>query len=352
MAVNLELLNTTLADLRGPLEMSFAQDIRLMKEAERKSNISTEKGTYIERPIMGGSPSRATGVFVGDETLDTTRRKKINKYQVEPHRVVMAIAIPKRDMIMNSGKTGAIKMIKEYPKAAQEAFNIDLERYLLTGTVGTTGLAVDADQLYGWSTFNGQFAAGVNTGTTNGLLDMVAVASQSDTVQNVAKSQSIYHYNQYADITSFASNGDEKLRAAYRAAAHFAKDPNGGPDFIVADDATFGRYTLSKKDIVRLQIVGGKTDDGNLLVDNLGLGRMVASQHIVLTDFTGDAADGVCYGINTDFWEWVWYQKPTMSDFEDRIANQDSVIAKLEMMGGHVLTKFPAHFVVTGGGTA
>lgn len=356
MSVSTELLNTTLADLKGPLVNAFAQETPLIAHLEKKGQVSTEKGTYIERSIMGGSPAKATGIYGGGETLSTVRTEQTKKYQVEPHRVVAAISIPKKEMIANSGKKGAIKLIKEYPVAFIEGYNTDLERFLLDGVSAGIGAAATAE-LQGFLTFNGQKTSGRGTGVTNGLIDFAATGSQTDTVQNVAKSTSYFHYNQFGTVTSYAADGDRVTRKVYRQCAQYAKRSGTaasrkGPDIILADDDSFGNYTLNKKDVVRLVKVGDKTDDGNMLVDTLGLGEMVACQSIVLADFTGDALNGVIYYVNSDFWEWLWFQKPELSDFEDRIANQDAVIAKFECMGGHILTKFPAHGAVVGAAQA
>ena len=65
-----------------------------------------EGGTKIERSFSGGAPARGVGVYVGDELLNMTRRQQIRKFEVEPHRLVMAINIPKRELAQNSGKVG------------------------------------------------------------------------------------------------------------------------------------------------------------------------------------------------------------------------------------------------------
>jgi hypothetical protein len=348
MAVSVELLNTTLADLKGPLVSAFLQNVPTFRALEKKGRITADGGTYIERPIMSGSPARGTGIFNGDETLDMTRYKRSKKYQVEFHRVVVPINIPKKELLQNKGKLGAIKLIENYPKVTMDGLSVDMEKYLLTGS--SAGIAIDSPELAGFTTFNGQFAAGVGTGVTNGLLDFLAPGSQTDPVQNVTKSLADFHYNQFNTITAFATDGISKLRKTYRQCAQFAGKPNGGPDIIVMDDDTFGNYQDAKLDLVRLTSLPQGTDKGNLLQDVIGVGGVYASALINLsTDFTAAPAAGVTYMINTDFLELVYIQKMTISDFTDQIAQQDAVTAKVEFHHQMVLTKFPAHGCVAGG---
>jgi len=354
MSVSIELLNTTLADLKGPMVSAFYQNVPTFRALEKKGRISADGGTLIERPIMSGSPARGTGIFNGDETLDMTRYKKSQKYQVEFHRVVLPINIPKKELMQNKGRLGAIKLIDTYPKVTMDGFTTDYEKYLLTG--GSAGIAIDSAELAGFTTFNGQFTAGVGTGVTNGLLDFAAPANQTQTVQNVVKSAANYHFNQAQQITAFATDGISKIRKLYRQCAQYSGKPNGGPDIIVMDDDTFGNYQNAKLDLVRLTALPENTDKSNLIQDVIGVGGVYASNLIDLTtDFvapTGSEFDprtGVVYMINTDFLELIHIQKMTISDFTDQIAQQDAVTAKVELHHQMVLTKFPAHGCIAGG---
>lgn len=351
MSVSVELLNTTLADLKGPMVSAFYQNVPTFRALEKKGRVSADGGTLIERPIMSGSPARGTGIFNGDETLDMTRYKKSQKYQVEFHRVVLPINIPKKELLQNKGRLGAIKLIDTYPKVTMDGFTTDYEKYLLTG--GSAGIAIDSAELAGFTTFNGQFTAGVGTGVTNGLLDFLSPAAQTlaaESVQNVVKSQANYHYNQFQSITSFATDGISKIRKLYRTCAQFSGKPNGGPDIIVMDDDTFGNYQNAKLDLVRLTALPENTDKSNLIQDVIGVGGVYASALIDLTtDFTSPANAGVVYMINTDFLELIHIQKMQISDFTDQIAQQDAVTAKVELHHQMVLTKFPAHGCIAGG---
>ena len=96
-----------------------------------------------------------------------------------------------------------------------EAAKADLNKFLLTGV--SRGLAFNTSELQGMLTLNGDFSAGIGTGVTNGLpLTLRLQLPRPDTVQNVAKSSSYFHYNQFQDIGTWSGEGMNKLRKAYR----------------------------------------------------------------------------------------------------------------------------------------
>lgn len=348
MTISVELLNTTKAELSGPMVNTFVRNVPLHARLEKKGRILSEGGTYVERPMMTGSSARGIGLFNGDEPADLTRYKKTEKFQVELHRIFVAIAIPKKELDLNKGRNGAVKLLEAYPKATIAGIANDLEKYYLTGA--SLGLVMPTAELYGFTPLNGQFAAGVNTGTTNGLLDFTTPALQTDSVQSVVKSVSDYHYNQYGDITLWATDGQRTMRKVYRKCAHFSEKPNGGPDLVIMDDDTYANWTEDKLDITRLVKVSDNPDKDNLVQDVLGRGTVYASDFIdIATDFTGDAADGVTYMVNTDFLEMPVIVKPKLSDFKEVIGDQDAVVAHFIAHYGLLMTKFPAHGCVSGG---
>lgn len=350
MAVSLELLNTTLQDFKGPIVNTYSQQTPTRELLMKKGKISSEGGTYVERGLMTGSPSKGTGIYGGDETLDRTRYKKAEKFRVDFHRVVVPIVIPNKELKQNSGKLAVIKMIENYPKAVADGLAIDDEKFWLTGK--TSDMVFASEDFYGFSTLNGQFASGNGTGVEFGFLEFAAAASQTNTLQNVAKSEAARLYNQYGDITGWSTDGEKVLRQVYRRCAQFCGRQNGGPDLMIMDDDTFANYTASKKDIVRLVKVSDQTDKGNLLTDVFALASVYGSVLIDLAaDFTGVAQDGVTYMVDTNWLEIVQLEKPTLSDFVDAGSDQDGVVAKMAMHEARIFQKPAAHGCVSGGAT-
>ena len=347
MAISTEILNTTFSDLRGPLVNSFVRSNELFEALMSKARMPMEGGSLIERSFAGGAPARGGGIYVGDELLNMTRRQQIKRYKVEPHRLVVAINIPKKELMFNSGKLAVIRLIEEYPQTTMESAKADINKFLLTGV--SRGLVFQTAELRGMLTLNGQNGSGVGTGVTNGLLDFVAPASQTDTVQDVAKSSSYYHFNQYNDITAWATDGMTQLRKTYRQCAHYAGGPSKGPDVVIMDDSTFSNFEDSRLNLVRVSVVEDKTERSNTLDLSLGLASVKSSIDIDLADFTGAAADGVSYILNSDYLEFPLSEAPMISDFKERVGDQDVVTALFSMQGNLISTKVPAQGVVSGG---
>mgnify|MGYP003131774834 FL=1 len=349
MTISTELLNTTFADLRGPLVNSFVRSNELFEALNSKARMPMEGGTKIERSFSGGAPARGVGVYVGDELLNMTRRQQIRKFEVEPHRLVMAINIPKRELAQNSGKLAIIRLIEEYPQTSMEAAKADLNKFLLTGA--SRGLAFNTSELQGFLTLNGQSISGIGTGVTNGLLDFVAPGSQSDVVQNVKKSSSYFHFNQYNDITSFSADGMTQLRKTYRQCAHYAGGIGKGPDMIYMDDDTYTNFEDARSENVRVTLVDDKIDKSNTLGLNLGLASVTSSIDLDRADFTAATAprDGVTYMLNTDYIEFPMLEAPNVSEFKERVGDQDVVTAIFAMQGNLICTKLPAQGCVSGG---
>lgn len=352
MSISTELLNTTFADLRGPLVNSFVRSNELFDALDKKARMPMEGGTYIERSFSGGAPARGVGVYVGDELLNMTRRQQIRKYQVEPHRLVVAINIPKRELNQNSGKLAVIRLIEQYPQSTMEAAKADINKFLLTGT--SRGLVFQTAELSGLLTLNGQFSSGIGTGVTNGLLDFESPSTQTtsaQSVQGVTKSSTYFHFNQYNDISSWTGNGITQLRKTYRQCAHYAGGPGKGPDLVIMDDDTFTNFEDSRRDNVRVSIVDDKIDKSNTLGLSIGLAEVHSSIDLDRTDspFTGVADDGITYMLNTDYIEFPMLEAPNITEFKERVGDQDVVTALFSMQGNMICTKTVAQGVVSGG---
>ena len=354
MSISTEVLNTTFADLRGPLVNSFVRSNELFDALDAKARMPMESGSFIERTFTGGAPARGVGVFVGDELLNMTRRQQVKKFQVEPHRLVVAINIPKKELLYNSGKLAVIRLIEEYPQTVMEAVKADLNKYLLTGV--SRGLVFQTAELKGLMTLNGEFSTGIGTGVTNGLLDFTPPASQTDTVQSVAKSSSYFHFNNYGDITAFGTDGLKSLRQVYRQCAHYAGGIGKGPDLVVMDDDTYAKFEDTRRSQIRISMVEDKTSKSNMLGLELGVAKVYSSLDLDRSDFAsggpvGDTDGGITYMLNTDYFEFPMHEAPQIGKFEERVGDQDVVTALFSMQGNLICTKLPAQGAVSGGST-
>ena len=347
MSISTEVLNTTFADLRGPLVNSFVRSNELYESLNSKARMPMEGGSYIERTFTGGAPARGVGVYVGDELLNMSRRQNIKKFQVEPHRLVVAIDIPKKELQMNSGKLAVIRLIEEYPQSVMEGVKADINSYLLTGV--SRGIVFQTAELKGLLSLSGDVTTGVGAGVTNGLIDFTTPALQTEEVQGVAKATSYFHYNQYDTIGTFSSEGIQKLRKMYRTCAHYAGSGKG-PDLVIMDDDTYTNFEKDRRDLVRIKVVEDKTEKSNTLELGIGVAKVYSSIDLDVTAFsTASANAGVAYFLNTDYLEMPMSEAPNISEFKERVGDQDVVTALFSMQANLICTKLVAQGVCTGG---
>lgn len=348
MAVSTDLINTTQTELGKRAEHSFVRESPFLKGLEAKGliNKSPIGGSGIERTIFSGSPALGIGVSLGDEVATPTRQQKAKKMRVDYYEFFVPVTIPGKEIRQNSGVQGAIKLVREYPVATMEAFNQDYNRYLLTGTTDSL-TSLSPSEFYGFLSLNGDFSSGTETGTTNGLLDFVAPASQTETVQNVAKDAGVSHYNQYGLISAFATDGVRTLRSVYRNCAAYG----GGkqPDLVVMDDATFGNYEEYKTDIVRIQTASDKdvVEMSNVLYG----AKVVFDLGLTPASFSGTGTGGVTYILNLNYFELDMLAAPKINPFEDRLVDQDMLSSKLIFHGQTICTRLPAQGCIGGGAT-
>lgn len=350
MSISTEVLNTTFADLRGPLVNSFVRSNELYEALNSKARMPMEGGSFIERTFTGSAPARGVGVYVGDELLNMTRRQNIKKFQVEPHRLVVAINIPKKELQMNSGKLAVVRLIEEYPQSVMEGAKADLNSYLLTGV--SRGIVFQTAELKGLLSLSGDVSDGIGTGVTNGLIDFVTPAAQATAaqeVQGVAKATSYFHYNNYDTIGTFSSEGISKLRKMYRTCAHYAGSGKG-PDLVIMDDGTYTNFEKDRRDLVRIKVVEDKTEKSNTLELGIGVAKVYSSIDLEPSNFSTTAAtEGVAYYLNTDYLEMPMSEAPNISEFKERVGDQDVVTALFSMQANLICTKLVAQGVVTSG---
>lgn len=351
MPITTDLLNTTLADLKGPLEHTLEAKAPLHDLLQKRGNVSSEKGQIIERVIMGGSVAQGKGIVLGTETIPGGRTEQTKKIQLQTGRAVVRIDIPKRELLENSGKSGVIKLISAYPESVAKLLPQDMDRFFFSGV--SHGYVLPTAEMQGWNHLNGQRTSATGIiGVTTGLIDVDnAPSAQTATVQNLAKSASYNYVNQRGEVSSYALDGKRTYRRVAREVGQYnPTSADAKPDVAFID---FDSYALIEEDNEsHVRIMDMRTDfeksgsNTELMVSGI---RYVASKNLIRTDFTGDAADGICYMLTLDGIEIVWFQKPQLSNFEDRIPNQDVVTAKMEMQFAILMKGMRMQGCVVGG---
>lgn len=351
--VSLDELNTTLQDLRGGWQSTFAHTNALTKRLVAKKKVSTESdgGTHIEHVLMTGSPSQGVGVANGYEVSPGVRRQKTKLLKMGYYEFFQAISISGKEMRENNGSKGIVKLMKMYPDAAAKAFKADFNKYLLTGTTDSLSSPSPSDY-YGFVTLNGDFASGTIEGTEHGLLDFAAPASQTQTVEGVAKSVASGHFNQFQQIASWAGDGRKQLDAAYFDAAGYSDndgDDPAGPDLEIMDRATFANFIQSRQDSVRVEMITSATEGKTSNVSQHYRAAVIYDVALDRTLFSSPGSGGVIYGLNTDYWEWCILHDMDISPFVDLLATQDVVTAKLLFHGQGMCERLNTQFCVAGG---
>lgn len=357
MPVSTELANTTYTEIGTELQNGLVRRIALWDRLIKGLRTPQESGTYIDRPFAGGAPARGVGIFIGDELLNMTRRQQIRLLRVEGHRIVVAINIPNKELRMNDGKRGAVKLMEAYPKTVLELAAVDINTYMLTSASANHVFSTEA--LRGFVTLDGTDSSGVGLGVTNGILDFQPPANQSDTTHNVAKSSAIGHYNQHVEIGAWSSGGQRKLRELYRLCASHNGRANSGPDLAYFDADLYANFESDRFDLVRLRTIEDKTEKSTTL-EFMGFAGMHIEYDpaLVRSAFTASPqsgatvapSSGLGYMLDTNLIEMPTWEVPNATPFERRVGDQDVVTSTWAGQWQLIFNRLPAHGTVVGGG--
>lgn len=343
-------LNANYADFQGPMMVSFEQNTPVQEELKKRGKKTKGTGPIMERNITTAPPMTMTGIFAGDEVADGTLTQSMGKFRVEPHRAFGKLFIPQKMLLTNTGKTAILNILKDYPLLSMMGIKRDKEKYLLTGK--SAGKVLTTAQMLGWSTLNGLFTAGRNTGTTNGLLDFVAPASQTDVCQDVAKSFANENYNQYGDITD-----KTQLRyvwgKVYRACQNASGNGDeGGPQLLICDDDTFANFEEGQGNLLKIVNIGDGVDQkkASILPYKNALVRSSPAIDLV-ADFSGAALDGVTYFLDFDWIEVESWEDMTTTPFvKDTVSGQDGMVSLASWMDVNIFfRRFTAQGCTSGG---
>lgn len=349
-----ELLNTTLADLGDKLVLTHAQSLPLMDKLIKNKQVNKEPvgGTYIERPFAGGSPAKGKKITNGDEVATLQRVAQTRKFQVVSCRHFIPIFIPQVEVDRNAGERGVVKLIKAYPEMTVKEYWLDWEYWLLTAAYRDTSVSViNSPDFDGACTLNGNYA-----GSANGLLDWLAPAAQTDTVQGVAKNNAINNVNQYGGITSFAADGMLVIGRAYDRAAAYSMT---GPDLGYADDITYQNMVQFSADTVRIdntdKAVYGAESRSYLpykkakVYNAINLDPTNASFSGSAAYSTSDITGGALYFLSSQDWEVPYYKMEISPDFRDDIPDQDALVGKMIVDMQPICLRFNTQAAVAGG---
>ena len=115
-------------------------------------------------------------------------------------------------------------------------------------------------------------------------------------------------------------------------------------------DNVYSNFEDARLNLVRIKVVEDKTEKTNMLGLDLGVAKVYSTLDADNTSFTAlGNSDGITYMLNTDFIEFPMSEAPQISDFKERVGDQDVVTAIFSMQGNLICTKLPAQGCVDGG---
>jgi hypothetical protein len=307
MPTPVDALNTATIQLLPKLEDTFFDNHILLKRMiDAGLDRRRSGGEYAAFVVTIDGPGNFAKLLTGAEAYSYGRRNITRQARVYIPTHIYAYAVEGEALRHAHGETGIANLLELYPEKALLDARQRSVAQILTGN----GAAANIDGLV---TMNGDTTYNPDGTALAGVLDFAATTAQTDTVFNLAKSGAAggvtgWH-NQYAAVTSFATNGKRQMRAVYNACRIRSGD-YGPPDLGITDATSFNNYYESLDDQVRYAAAKPKTK-GEEGVDagDLGEGLMFHQLELFedpsMDDNTaqfGHTTDGTLYMLNTKTW--------------------------------------------------
>ena len=303
--VSPDVLFTALEDYSPVLSETFFVKHPLLEAVYKSNQIKKValEGPYRTFGLRTGAPGTVNTIINGSETIQGGRKDIGVKGREDAVRLIYAFDVPNQDLDLANGKQDIVKLLETYPEAAMDDFQMRINRQIAVG---------DGEDVGGFLTFNGNATYAPLGNAKTGVFSFGARATQTSTVFNVPKEAAASNptsgwYNQYADISAFATNGLHKMREVYLTAGRQGRE-QGKLDIGIADQGTY----LNLLDTYTKFVLGpvgigddviAKTFNEYVMFHNC---KMYLDQDIDITaaNFAGtDAEGGLAYLLNTSTWE-------------------------------------------------
>ena len=363
MAINPDVVATALQDLAPGYSELFTLWHPLMERVVTRGNIdrASLKGPFREFVVVTDGPGSVTQVLTGSEIIQGGRRQNASRGDTFAPRLIYAFDVPGKDLAEANGENDLAKIIKRYPELALSDFHERISNQLASGNGADCG---------GFLTLNGDTTYNPQGTARTGAFEYVATAAQNDTVFNLNKQGAAANaiggwYNQYNQITSFATDGKATMRQVYYASSRQGSKASGPVDLMLGDENSYLNYIDDLDDQVRVMKVEGDKAPGAsrqgspFLAADFFLEESI-EQGIAAGSFTtGGAANGVVYMLKTDTWHIYTLGHDsgmeTKGDFAVRgpirIPEQDMWRYEYVLNMGMYCDQLRANGVVTGGAT-
>ena len=356
MGISPDVLASALNELMPSYSELFVKWHPLLEKILEGGNMARDgalKGPKREFAVVTGGPGTVTEIATGTEIIAGGRSQNAYRGNVIAPRLIYAFDVPGKDLAEANGAQDLARILQHYPELALADFHDRISNQLGSG---------NGNQVGGFATLNGQTTFTPQGETRQGFLQFLTPTAQAAgalSIHGLAQASVSGWFNQYQDISSFATNGRTQLRKAYYTASRQGKTM-GPVDLMIGDEASYLNYIEDLDDQVRVTKVEG--DKGPAQVRQ-GVKFLDADFYlddsIDVAQFTGVAADGVIYGIKSPTWHLFTLghdsQKETKGDFAlrgpFRLPDQDMFRYELVLMMGLHTTQLRANFAVTGAAT-
>ena len=364
MAISPDVLATALDELMPSYSELFVKWHPLLERVVTGGNMdrATLKGPRRDFAVVSDGPGTVTQIETGSEIIAGGRAQNAYRGQVVAPRLIYAFDVPGKDLAEANGEMDLARIIQHYPELAMG----DLHE-LVASQLGTGG----STSVGGFATLNGNTTFAPDGTARSGFFQFDSKANQNNTVHNLDTTQATGvagWYNQYEDITSFATEGRSQMRKAYFAASRQGKTL-GPVDLMIGDEASYLNYIDDLDDAVRVTKIEGDKAPSNVrqgvkfLDADFYLDDAIDISSTTYTNAVGSSAagaDGVIYGFKTPTWHAFTLghdaSRETKGDFAlrgpFRIPEQDLFRYEIVLMMGLHTTQLRANFAVTGAATA
>ena len=362
MAIQPDVLATALQDLAPGYSELFSLWHPLMERVVKRGNVdrATLKGPWREFVVVNQGPGTVTQVLTGSEVIAGGRTQSAQRGNTYAPRLIYAFDVPGKDLAQANGENDLAKIIKRYPELALSDFHERIANQMAAGN--GTGVG-------GFLTLNGQQTYNPEGTVRQGGLEFLTPVAQraaGNSIFGITKNATTASgwYNQYGNVTSFATNGRQTMRQVYYTASRQGSKASGPVDLLLGDESSYLNYIDDLDDQVRVMRVEG---DKAPKAIRQGIPFLEADFFLEqsITDgitggaLTGVAANGAIYMLKTDTWHMYTLGHDsgmeTKGDFAIRgpirIPEQDMWRYEYVLNMGMYCDQLRANGTVTGAGT-
>lgn len=319
-----------------------------------------DQGLSYKEPLLYRSAGSSTGLYSGDEVLNIVRHNVVKNINVDTHRVMLQSgSITGKELAKVKGMAAnlvGIQFTKKYPELMTKDYMQARHKYALMGSV-PSGSSVKLADLQGFMTLNGEISVTERiTGVSNGLIDFVAPASQTDTVQSLAKSTTYNYVNQYAHSSGFTGDSYSQLNALVMLCKARDVESFGIPTRLFMDTGSFGKakeYIRNRATIYKEAGGKGVSDETSISGASMFFPffegcELAYTEDIDVTAFSTNAQYGLTYIINPNTLKRIECEKGKWGPMVQSDARQEVWFSTFVEQEQHFINNLQANGALTG----